>query len=68
MTVREIHQAKKPDNVLEMAKGGYESLFIIGYDSNGNLDARGSTNMKSTEVLWLIELFKVKLLNGDYGD
>ena len=68
MSVQEIHQAKKPDNVLEMAKGNYESLFIIGYDTNGNLDARGTTNINNAEVLWLIELFKVKLLNGDYGD
>jgi len=68
MTVREIHQAKKPDNVLEMAKGTYDSLFIIGYDTNGNLDARGTTNINNAEVLLLIELFKAKLLNGDYGD
>ena len=68
MSVREIHQAKKPDNVLEMAKGEYDSLFIIGYDNDGNLDARGTTNINNTEVLWLIELFKIKLLNGDYGD
>lgn len=50
--------AANPNNVLEQAKGEYESLVIIGYDNNGVLDCRASTNLNRMEILWLIEKFK----------
>lgn len=65
--ISEIHQAKNPDNVLHQSDGEYESLVIIGYDKDGNLDARASTNIDHAQILWLLESFKSNLLNGDYG-
>lgn len=60
--------AENPDNVLEQAIGQYSSVFIIGWDKNDNLDVRASLDMKDGgEVLWLLEMFKHKLLSGDYG-
>ncbi len=66
MSVTEIHQAKDPDNVLNAAKGQYEDVCLIGYDKNGAMDIRSS--MTHANVLWLLERFKFKLLNGDYGE
>jgi hypothetical protein len=58
--------ADNPDNVLEQAIGKYESLLILGFDMDGDLDARASTNLNTGEILILIEKFKAKLINGDY--
>jgi len=58
--------ADNPDAVLEQAVGCYESLIIIGYDKDGRLDPRASTNIKQDDILWLIESFKSKMMSGDY--
>lgn len=50
--------ALNPDNVLEQAKGNYESVVIIGYDKDGYLDGRASTNLTRENILWLVEQFK----------
>ena len=60
--------AKNPDNVMEQAMGEYESIFIVGFDKDGCMDSRASTNITQSGILWLIERFKHKLLNGDYDD
>jgi len=60
--------AKDPDAVLEQAVGEFSEVFIIGWDKDGFLDARASMGLKDGgDMLWLIETFKVKLMNGDYG-
>lgn len=59
--------AENPDNVLEQSIGQYESVFILGWDKDGFLDARASLNMKQKDCLWLMEKFKHKMLNGDYN-
>jgi hypothetical protein len=60
--------AQDPDNVLEQAIGQYDQVFIVGYDKDGNLDARASLGLKGADVLWLIEWFKHGLMNGDYAE
>lgn len=59
--------AKNPDNVLEQAICQYESCFIMGWDKEGQLDFRASTNLNATDFLYLIERFKFKFLSGDFG-
>ena len=58
--------AANPDTVLEKAIGQLESVLVIGYDKNGHIDVRASMNLQHKDILWLIELFKTKMLNGDY--
>ena len=58
--------AKKPDNVLEQAMGNYESVFVIGYDVDGELDARSTLNLDPEEIIFMLEMFKHKLFAGDY--
>jgi len=62
--------AKEPDNVLEQAMGRYKSVLVIGWDNDDNFDARATLDLKDGgDVLWLVELFKFKLMNGDFmGD
>ncbi len=59
--------AEFPDHVLEESKGNYKSVFVIGWDNDGILDVRSTTNLDQKEILWMIEVFKNKLLNGDYA-
>lgn len=60
--------ADDPDAILEQAKDDYESLLILGWGKDGYLDVRSTTNLKANELLWLIEVFKCKLINGDYSE
>lgn len=56
----------EPDTVLEKAKGVYTSVLIIGWDVDGNLDVRSTTDLTAADSLFLASLFSSKLLKGDY--
>lgn len=58
--------ATNPDAVLEQAIGVYGEVLIIGWDKFDELNVRSTTTLNASQVLWLIEVFKQKLLNGDY--
>lgn len=62
------YAASNPDNVLEQAVGNYKSVLVLGWDAKGSLDVRASTNIDHKEILWLLEVFKSKLVNGDYSE
>jgi hypothetical protein len=57
-----------PNQVLEEAVDNYEALLLLGYNVHGQIDIRASSNLNHAEILWLIEIFKRKLLDGDYSD
>jgi hypothetical protein len=59
--------AIEPDAVLEQAIGKYESVIVIGWDKDGNLDPRVSLNISQRDIHWLLSIFQHKLLNGDYS-
>ena len=58
--------AKNPDAVLEQAVGVYGQVFVIGYDKDGELDMRASLNFKVRDILFAMEVFKHKVLSGEY--
>lgn len=61
--------AKDADNVLEQAIGVYSEVLIIGWDKNEVMDIRATLGLKDGgDLLWLIEMFKFKLLSGEYAD
>ena len=60
--------AENPDNVLEQAKGQYQDVFILGYDADGDIDARSSLGFSKAEILFLIESFKHRLMSGEYDE
>lgn len=37
--------AKNPDAVLDQAIGQYESVLLVGYDKEGRLDIRSTTDL-----------------------
>lgn len=60
--------AKDADNVLEQALGRYSEVLILGWDKDGNFDARATLGLKDKgDCLWLIEAFKFKLMRGDFS-
>lgn len=60
--------AKNPDAVLEQAIGVYTDVLILGWNKDGYLDPRASLDMKASDMLWLIEQFKYRLLSGVYDE
>ena len=64
--VTPLRPADDPDTVLDRAKGQYSEVVVIGYNHEGELEVRSTTDTDHKEVLWLLGLFKHKLLNGDY--
>ena len=60
--------AENIDNVLEQAVGQYDDAIIIGWSKDGVLDARSSSGLKASEILWLVEIFKRALMSGEYSD
>lgn len=60
--------AKDADAVIEQAVGNFSEVLIVGWDKEGFLDARATIGLKDGgDILWLIESFKTKLMNGDYA-
>ena len=59
--------AKDADSVLEQSLGNFSEVLIIGWDKDGFMDARATLGLKDGgDILWLVESFKTKLMNGDY--
>ena len=59
--------ADDPDNVLEQELGEFSEVLVIGWDKEGNFDARATLGLKDGgDVLWLIEAFKFKLMSGEF--
>lgn len=56
--------ADHADNVLEQAMGRYRSVLVLGWDRDGEFDARATTDLADGgDVLWLVEVFKHKLMS-----
>lgn len=61
--------AKSADNVLEQSIGNFSEVLVIGWDKNGGFDAHATLGLKDgADCLWLVEIFKTKLLNGDFSE
>jgi hypothetical protein len=56
----------EPDTVLEKAKGQYSELFLVGWNKDDTMDVRTCDGVTKGDILWLLELFKHKLLAGDF--
>lgn len=65
--VKSILPALSADSVLEKAVGQFQSVVICGYNDDGVFQARASRNLRSHEILWLLETFKHKLITGEFA-
>ena len=62
-----INPASDPDVVLDSAKGQFSELLVVGFDiETGEVEAYGSTGLNKAELNFLIDMFKLRLLRGDY--
>jgi len=55
------------NSVLDESKDNFTSLIVIGWDNETYLDVRSTTNLDQKDILYLVEMFKHKLLSGDYA-
>lgn len=58
--------AKSADSVLEQARGQYSEVLLIGWNKDDAFDPRATLGLTNRDCLWLTELFKFKLLSGDF--
>lgn len=56
-----------PDVVLRSAIGVFEKVLVLGYNKDGEVDAFGSLNFSSEQIVFALERFKHKIMAGDYG-
>jgi len=66
--VVKLHTAKSgkdPDAMLEMAKGDFKKLCILGVNTDGRVEARATNSMGLAELVYLIEHLKQILLCYD---
>lgn len=64
--VIDLSPAKNPDVVLEKAKGAFDACMIIGWDKEGALDVRATTDLDKADILLMLEYVKFNLLAGLY--
>lgn len=65
--VIQLKPAADPDEVLKLAKGEYDDVLVMGYDKDNRLQVRSSLGLTHSDILWMIETFKHRLVRGDYG-
>ena len=53
------------NDILEICKDQYTDLLVVGWDEDDNLSARASSALDNKELLYIIELFKIALLNAN---
>ena len=63
-----LDAAKDPNIVLDEAKDQFDSLIVIGWNKDDTLDARATLNLSAQEINWMLDVFKQKLLMGDYSE
>jgi hypothetical protein len=54
-----------PNEILELCKDQYADLLVLGWDEDDNLTARASSALDNKELLYIVELFKIALLNAN---
>lgn len=63
-----VHALRNPDKLLELCKGDFESLCVIGVNKSGALTARATDTMTVAELIFYMEQVKAILLDGRDDD
>lgn len=61
--VTKLRPAEDPDEVLEAAKGQYEQVLIIGWNTHGNMDVRATLGLEASECIYLMRMFEHAILS-----
>lgn len=57
-----------PDALLEMAKGEFKGVFVMGINNAGNLEGRATVNISRAELMFYMEEIKLLLLQAPLVD
>ena len=57
-----------PDAMLEMAKGDFKSVCVMGINHDGSLEARATNGMTRAELVFYMEDLKLTLLSAPLVD
>ena len=61
--VIKLHPAADPNTVLSGAMDVYDSVVVLGWDTDGGFSGRSSLNLEIADALLLVELFKAAILS-----
>lgn len=61
--VIKLHPAADPNTVLAGAMDVYDSVVVLGWDTEGGFSGRSSLNLEIADALLLVELFKAAILS-----
>ena len=53
------------NEILDFCKDQYKDLLVLGWDEDDNLSARASSALDNKDLLYIIELFKIAILNAN---
>ncbi len=62
MTVTQLYPNSDANEVLERNKGKFESVFLFGWDHDGELRIDTNDNWTPMDILWALENTKQHLL------
>ena len=63
---RSKNPAEDPDQILEKAKGTYQDVILLGWNTESRMNVRASYGMSIEEMIYLVDQFKHNLLSGKY--
>jgi len=55
--------AEEPDALLDMAKGDFKAITVIGVNKDDHLEARATTNVSTVELVYFLEQMKLHLMS-----
>jgi len=55
----------RADEALEVGKGAYQSVLVLGWDLNDDLLVIWGGEMSDPDIVFLLELVKLNILQGD---
>ena len=66
MTVTQLHPDADPNHILQRNKEAFESVILVGWDTNGYLRIDTTDNWTPSDILWVLEKAKEHILSvGD---
>jgi hypothetical protein len=54
------------DEVLEDSKGSFKDVLVLGWDSEGGLNAKSTASLDLKEIIYMIEVFKSVIITAGH--
>lgn len=63
---RPANEKESADAVLERAQGVFDEVLVIGLNKAGEVEGRVTLGMTERDAVWMMEILKFAMMNGDY--